>query len=218
MVNQIHISKIYYKLNKFLFFIFTCTLFLILFYSCSTQKRIIRVESTVYLNYDKVKINCTINESKIKLNGFINQILDTTMCYRFWGPLGFEIGRGHINEQFPFYDAINKVNYTNIKDKLESIAGIFLNKSVFFALLSGQTDSLANKLIALNGDIVIVKELKPDYLFLENKISRNTISFKYKYANNNLKFIIINSISFRSKFDLHLEIVEISRNKKICKF
>jgi hypothetical protein len=193
--------------------------FLLLFFTaCGKTKLLTNPIPSPYLNYDRIKLSLTVDRSQYHFKGFIHMIKDTSACFRFWGPLGYEIGRGQIGDSFTYYDALNNLNYKDLKQQMENSSGLILNKSILLYLLSGKVDLLASELLKLNRGILSVKESNNHYLELEHSVSHQTITFKYTFIKGIPAAMDIKSKGSGTIFELKLEINDISLEKKICRF
>jgi hypothetical protein len=200
-----------------LFRFFIICLFILLF-SCSKTKLLVSSNSSPYLNYDKVKFTLTLNQSRNSFKGSVYILKDTSVCYRFWGPLGFELGYGSINKDFSFYDAVHNTSYKDLKSKMETITGLVMDKQILLYLLTGSVSSLSTEILKLNKEIISIKEINDHYLELHHNVSHSDIYFKYKFKGGYPVSILLKTNGNGNIFELKLEIIEISHDKKICRF
>jgi hypothetical protein len=101
---------------------------------------------------------------------------------------------------------------------MQNATGLVLNKSILFSFLFNDMDSLATEILRLNKSIVTIKDVTPHNVFIFHEVSKSTTEIKYSFRANNMTGIAIKSVSGNNKFELKLEIVEISHEKKICRF
>jgi hypothetical protein len=186
--------------------------------ACSTSKFVPQNFSTNYLNYDKVRIKLTINNEDHSFKGYIRTVKDTSICFRFLGPLGYDLGKGNFTDRFVYFDEVNNIKYSDFQQQIENAAGIFINKQIIFDILTGNVDSLKSNIVSLNKGIVKIVKADMTYLELYHTISNRTLNFKYKYVNKLPSQINILSKGISNKFELQFEIIEISGIKKNCTF
>jgi hypothetical protein len=191
---------------------------LILLFGCSKTKLLTHENSSPYLNYDKVRFTLNLNQTVNSFRGSVYLVKDSSACYRFSGPLGIELGYGSINKDFVFYDAVHNYSYRDLKTKIENLTGLIINKQIILNLLTGSVSSLSAELLKLNKDLISIKDINDHYLELHHNISQSDIYFKYRFKDGYPVTIFLRSKANANIFELKMEIVEISFEKKICRF
>ena len=141
----------------FLFF-----LFVIFFAACSSLK----VAESVSVNNKyftiekvKVKVKTTMNQS-ITLNGYISIVHDSSICFKFYGPLGMKAISGLFTpDACKIHDYFNKIYYDNIITLLTEKTGIIVNAAFFESILYGNLEKAQIILSDLNINLIIAKSL-----------------------------------------------------------
>jgi hypothetical protein len=207
------------KNNKLIKIYFGVLCFLVIIFTNCSNTRILSVNNnSPYINYEKVKLKLNINKSSYSIKGFIYIIKDTSFCFRFWGPLGYEVGHGRIDSNFLFFDAINNIVHRDLKNKIETNTGLIITRNLLLNMLTGNIDSLSSELVKNNRGIVDISSQNNLYLEINHLVSLQKMSFKYSYNKNRLKNIFIKSTGKNTNLFVNIEILGYSNDKKICRF
>jgi hypothetical protein len=100
-----------------------------------------------YLNYSKVKLKIVSSSfGNYTLKGFINFIKDTSVCFKFYGPLSIEAVEGRLERNLDVKDVYNDRMYSNLLTTIMERDGIRITlrdvQNLFYGNVSFFLDSI----------------------------------------------------------------------------
>lgn len=117
------------------------------FFSCKTVKIQSSPQDFTYLNYSKVKLKIVSSSfGNYTLKGFINFIKDTSVCFKFYGPLSIEAVEGRLERNLDVKDVYNDRMYSNLLTTIMERDGIRITlrdvQNLFYGNVSFFLDSI----------------------------------------------------------------------------
>jgi hypothetical protein len=192
-----------------------------LWLACSSKHILNTPAYHSYINY-KVKISIKSSTKDLNFKGYVYFVPDTHLCFRFWGLLGYEIGKGLITEHnFSFYNEIQKELVPDLKEILQHTSGCAINLAVLQHLLLGQTNDFVASISLLNqGLLDIVVQHKPNHsnLELKHKVNSYHTFIDYNYSHGILKSIKFKIIQGNQSIVVFIDIRDITYDRKLCTF
>lgn len=156
------------------------------------------------------------------LVGYIYLIPDTQICFRLWGPWGYEIGKGTIYpSKIAFYNEINDVLVPDLKAQIENLSGCVLDLRVFQSLLVGNVDGFIDALNELNPDLLsatVTKGSRGSTIQISHKVNHSEMNVYFFYKKGQLRNMLIKFKKDKSYSDVSFDFGDISNERKICTF
>jgi hypothetical protein len=196
----------------------------VLIYSCVGTHKLKNASLTSkFVNFAKVKVKINFNEfENFSLKGNINIVKDSLICFCLWGPMGLKVLSGEFSDQFKIIDHYNGKEVPDIIDKLMEKSGIIFNRKVIETVLLAEVDSLKEVLRNLNKDLLQVdfydRDNKQKMFKLLNKLKKSEINIEYNYSRSINKFIRISYKDPIGSWNVIIEIIAITNEKKKCNF
>lgn len=210
-----------YSINRNFLFVFAGCLALMAF-SCTSTKYAVQPDYTKPVSYNKVRIDLSSGFIGGGLVGYIYLIPDTQICFRLWGPLGYEIGKGTIYpSKILFYNEINDVLVTDLKGQIENLSGCVLDLNVFQSLLLGNVDGFTDALNHLNQDLLttsVSKGSRKSTVQISHKVNHSQMNVYFLYRKGQLRTMLVKFKKDKSFTEISFDFVNISNDRKICTF
>jgi hypothetical protein len=192
-------------------------------YSCVSVKQIPAViDYSKSVSYNKVRINVSSRLADGNLKGYIYIIPDTQICFRVWGPLGYEIGKGKITPgKIRFYSEMENVLITDIKERMENLSGCSLDLAVLQCLLLGNVDGFVSSLNQLNTGLLnirIAKGSRKAVLNISHNLNLSQMMVYFRYRKGQLNHILLKIKKDKTFTEVSFDFVDISYDRKICTF
>jgi hypothetical protein len=197
--------------------------FLLLFtlLSCVSQKKTPTLRSD-YLTYEKVKIKIKSLTYNGQLKGYISiSNVDTSICFRFFGPLGIPVTEGYLHDSLLLKDLINNKNYFDILNDIKKSTEISLSPKFLFSILSFN-DSLMvseidhnNRLSIRNGNSFFSGKR---FYVIEDRLNKKMVEISF-INKKSLPYALIIKYPYLNEFiTIEFTILDISSRRKICNF
>jgi hypothetical protein len=210
----------YYSKNRFFHFVVVCIV--VALSSCTATKSFVQPDFKKPVSYNKVKIDISSGFIGGGLLGYIYLIPDTQICFRLWGPWGYEIGKGTIYpSKIAFYNEINDALVPDLKAQIENLSGCVLDLRVFQSLLVGNVDGFIEALNQLNPDLLSAKVNKGSRrstIQITHKVNHSEMNVYFFYKKGQLRNMLIKFKKDKSYSDISFDFGEISNERKICTF
>lgn len=172
-----------------------------------------------YIYYSKVKAKITLpsgNKYSTKGNIFLSR--DTLICFRFFGPLSYEVVNGKIDTECKVYDCINQQLYDNGFKLIEEKVGLVMNREVVEDLLMAKFNELRTVLLSLNKiSISIDSSGKQKELVIDDTRGRHC-EITASIAGLIPKKIVIRTGDNAGESVIELDFLLISNDKRKCNF
>jgi hypothetical protein len=203
-------------------FIVIFLLTILLLSSCAIKPNYNFSVNDKYLTYDKVKIKVNSQKlGKVTLKGYISIVKDSSICFKFWGPLGIEVVSGRLDQRFVLKDHFNDVFHEDALQELIDKTGIVFTKRCIENILLANIDSLKMNLATLNNNVITLNDNQRwtnRMLTIENIPRKNSMQFSF-----NLKSQLLNKVSviYRDEIDhwsVEIQVLNISGQQKRCNF
>jgi hypothetical protein len=175
-----------------------------------------------YVNLNKVKVKIGLKAfENLTLRGNVIIVEDSLICFGFWGPLGLKAISGQYSDKFKLIDHYNGNEFPDVMGKLINKSGIVFNRKVVEEILRVELDSLSKSLTELNKEILQInyesKGNKKNFSII-NKVRKSELNIEYTYRKSFPKYI---KLSYKDSFEcwnVIIEIIDISNEKKKCNF
>lgn len=211
----------YYSKNRFFHFIGVVCIVVALS-SCTATKSFVQPDFKKPVSYNKVRIEMSSGFLGGGLVGYIYLIPDTQICFRLWGSMGFEIGKGSIYpSKILFFNEIQDVFVPDLRSRIENLSGCVLDLSVFQSLLLGNVDGFIDALNQLNPGLLnatVNKGSRKSTVQISHKVNGSQMNIYFLYRKGQLRTMLIKFIKDKSFTDISFDFVDISNDRKICTF
>ena len=195
----------------------------ILLISCRSSHKVINFSlSNKYVSLNKVKVKIGLKAfESLTLRGNINIVEDSLICFGFWGPLGLKVISGQYGDKFRIVDHYNGNEFPDVRVKLINKSGILFNRKVVEEILRAELDSLSVSLTELNKEILQIgyesKGSKKNFSIV-NKIRKSELNLEYSFKRSLLKSIKLRYKDSFESWNVIIEIIDITNEKKKCNF
>lgn len=207
------------KIKCFLLFV-AC--FALVSVSCKSTRLVVTADYNKPVSYNKVRVEMSSNSKGGGLKGFINIVPDTQICFRLWGPLGYEIGKGYVYpSKILFYNEVDDVLVPDLKAQIENLSGCVVDLRVFQSLLMGNVDGFIAALNNLNTgllDAYISKGSRRSTVQISHKVNHSEMNVYFFYRKGRLNNMLIKFKKDKSFSEISFDFVDISNDRKICTF
>ena len=103
-----------------------------------------------HIQLDKVKMSISgfgvIGEAK----GYVHVVRDSSIHFKFWGPLGIEFAEGTFDHSFIVHSFITNTDYSNLLAYVENLLGLKVDRRCVENLLLGESNLFLENVRALN--------------------------------------------------------------------
>lgn len=184
----------------------------------------VKVATTVQLNnrhilFNKVKVKIRLPQgNKYTCNGYISMVKDSLICFRFFGPLSYELVSGKIDQDLEVYDAINKQLYEDGFSLIRSKIGLNMSRGTLQALFLADFSTLKQELSLINPlKIQYDSTAKSKTLIIEDGNSTHT-RITASLVGQIPRRIVIESKDLTGMYTIELDFLLISNDKRKCNF
>ncbi|MDP4207482.1 MAG: hypothetical protein Q8928_01580 [Bacteroidota bacterium] len=190
--------------------------------SCAIKTNYIFSANDKYVTYDKVKIKVNSQKlGKVTLKGYISIVKDSSICFKFWGPLGIEVVSGRLDQRFVLKDHFNDIFHADALQELIDKTGIVFTKRCVENILLAKIDSLKTDLTTLNNNVITLNDNQRwmnRMLSVENIPRKNLMQFSF-----NIKSQLLNKVSViysdeNDHWSVEIQVLNISGQQKRCNF
>lgn len=198
--------------------------FIVLFFvSCSSSKvapNFSMLERTITFDKTKISINSK-SFGSITLKGYISLIKDSLLCFKFYGPLAYDVLSGVYSDTFKVMDNFNKIKYSTFDTHIFQLSGIVINRNVLEFLMLGKVLEVKREILKLNSNNIQIELNNGPYKRL--LMISNTVDHKLYQIQCNLKNQIPASVVIYYKDDLtswsaEIQNIYITNLTKKCNF
>jgi hypothetical protein len=192
----------------------------IVFAGCRQAKslQVYSLHSQKYINYDKVRVEFSNGRSTYSLKGFIRFQMDSSLCFQFWGPMGYEVIRGYFRNGLLQTKTNENINVS--KASVENFLGLVIDNTLIQNLFLGFDSLLVNDLAKQNSALVQFTDIKikgnTTSVSMYHKANKRNMEITYKKENGLVRTIriLINPESV----EIVVQILEVSYINKLCNF
>jgi len=193
--------------------------FLILTVSCGHLRQIEKQcinGSSIY--FSKVKVTFNSNENRLlTLRGYISILKDSLICFKFFGPLSYEVLSGYIDKnQYRIFDSYNKKLYSSYDSTFSQFNMVRFNEGLFESFILGKRSDFVDYSYSLNkGTIIDTTRLFNNELSISDGSNR----LKIKWSRNSFRVTSIDlKYSGGGSYFIKIDLIAVSRERKDCKF
>lgn len=174
--------------------------------------------ASAYITYSKVKAKVRLPQgNEYSCKGYIAITRDSLICFRFFGPLSYEVVNGRIDRDFKVYDCINKRLFDNGFDLVKEKIGLSMNRLAWEDLLLTNFSGLKERLLQLNTlNLQIDSTTKQKRLMIDD--NRFQCKITASLSGQLPKKIVIESKDNVGKYTIELDFLLISNDKRKCNF
>jgi hypothetical protein len=196
---------------------------LLLFSSCVASRNFENVSlNGRYLTYKQVKLKLSTKTfGNVTLKGYISLTLDSSFCFRFYGPFSLEVVSGLFDSEFKVVDHVNNVKHDDALKQLQAKTGIVLNRRVFESLLEGKLGEVKQELENLNGSVLKYRldDNKPSKELVIQSVARaSQFILQCKYSGSIPRLIWIEYNDAIEKWSVQLDVINAGNDRKRCNF
>lgn len=186
--------------------------------SCKTTQRVLSPPDFTYLNFSKVKLKVGSSSfGSYSLKGFINFIKDTSVCFKFYGPLSIEALEGRFDKTLDIKDVYNDRIFTDLLATIYEKDGIRIGlkdvQNLFFGNVSGFLDSIMNSNLH---SLSIEKESNLSRFTLVSKGSKATYTFKIKKRQLYIDELVIDYTNGRDLMTIDFKVLAFNNERRKC--
>jgi hypothetical protein len=170
--------------------------------------------------YDKVKVKVSTKTlGDLTLRGYINIYRDSFFCFKFYGPLAYELVSGYCKDKFFAYDHFNDVTHTDVLNELSRATGIVFNRNIFEELLAGNLTDLVKEIKDLNGTVLDISTNHLTHSVVFTNTARNSLlSLLVNYRNLIPKEIELKYDGPVDKWTVKIAVLHVSNEQRRCNF
>lgn len=194
----------------------------VLISSCSATKSVTNIDFKKPVSYNRVKIEMSTGSLGGGLKGYIYLVPDTQICFRLWGPWGYEIGKGYIYpSKILFYNEINDVLITDLRSQIENLSGCVVDLSVFQSLLLGNVEGFIQAINSLNPDLLdtrLSSGRRRSTVQISHKVNHSEMNVYFFYQKGLLRSMQVKLKRDKSYTEVSFDFSDISYDRKICTF
>jgi len=172
------------------------------------------------ISFTKVKLKITSNDYSIALKGYIYSLKDSSICFKFFGPLSIELMRGIVRSDFKVYDSFNKRLYSDVFNLIKQKYGFELNLSILQSLLISDLQECKSLLQKINSNKLKIDTLncKRDELLIKSLINKDYYSIKFIKKQLLPSKIEIKYNGQNDRYNIVIQLISISNERKTCNF
>jgi hypothetical protein len=188
--------------------------------SCVSSKLVEKASvDAEYISFTKVKVKVKSSKlGNLTCKGYIYLRKDTSLCFKFFGPLSYELINGEFKHEFKIYDCYNKRLYGNVLELLKKRDGIIINLKVVENLLLANSLGFTKELLSLNEPYMELDTMgkKGEVVIKINK----SVKYQIRTVRRSLfpKTIVIECKDEFDNYSIYLEFLAISNERKKCTF
>ena len=190
----------------------------VVFFSCKTAKIQSSSQDFTYLNYSKVKLKIVSSSfGNYTLKGFINFIKDTSVCFKFYGPLSIEAVEGRLERNLDVKDVYNDRMYSNLLKTIMERDGIRITlrdvQNLFYGNVSFFLDSIQ---VSNSRSLRIIKDSNLanfTFVCLNNKAK---YAFKVKKIKTLVKDLVIDYSNGTDFITIDFKVLASNNERRKC--
>jgi len=172
-----------------------------------------------YISFTKVRAKVKSSKlGNLSCKGYIYLRRDTSLCFKFFGPLSYELLNGEFKHEFKIYDCYNKRLYDDVLELLKKKEGIIVNLKVVEDLLLANSKEFTKELLSLNEPYLQLDTIrkKGEVIIMVD----NCVKYKVTIVKRGLlpKTIVIENKDEFDNYTIYLEFLSISNERKKCNF
>jgi len=195
---------------------------LFLIASCASPRMVQEISlNNQSLSFTKVRLKINSNDyNGIVLKGYIYSLKDSSICFKFYGPLSIELLRGTVSRDFKVYDNFNKRLYNDVFGLIKQKSGFEINLSILQALLIADLEECKSRLLKINRDMLKIDSVncKQDELLINGLVSNDNYSIKFIKKHLLPSKIEIKYTGISERYTIVIELFAISNERKSCNF